>query len=89
MAEWIHIQIALGLPSTHVQLHAFAQRVLVIKGDIKPLGKRWVNQFIRRNPLIKAQRNQRIDSLQINGASTDIIKQWFCHGLGVGQGVRC
>jgi 4-hydroxybenzoate polyprenyltransferase len=79
LAEWIHTQVALGLPPTHVQLYAFAERVLVVKGDIKPLGKRWVNQFIKRNPSIKAQRNQRIDSLRINGTSTDIIKQWFRH----------
>ena len=79
LAEWIHTQVALGLPPTHAQLHAFAERVLVVKGDTKPLGKRWVNQFIKRNPSIKAQRSQRIDSLRINGASTDIIKQWFRH----------
>ncbi|OHW95288.1 transposase, partial [Colletotrichum incanum] len=31
-------------------------------GDTQPLGKRWVNAFIRRNPSIKVQRSRSIDS---------------------------
>ena len=79
LAEWIRIQAALGLPPTHQQLKSFAERILRIHGDLKPLGKNWVQAFIKRNPSVRVQRSRAIDSQRINGASTNVIRQWFKH----------
>ena len=35
--------------------------------------------FLRRNPSIKVQRSRSIDSRRVNGASTEVIRQWFKH----------
>jgi hypothetical protein len=77
LAKWVLIQASLGLPPTHSQLKEFAERVLQVKGDLQPLGKKWVQAFIRRNPSIKVQRAKSIDSKRVNGATTDIIRPWF------------
>ncbi|KZL73957.1 aldehyde reductase [Colletotrichum tofieldiae] len=77
LASWVQIQADLGLAPTHQQLKEFAQRILHAMGDTQPLGKRWVNAFIRRNPSIKVQRSRSIDSRRVNGASTEIIRDWF------------
>jgi len=55
----------------------FAQRVLAANGDLEPLGKKWMTGFLRRNPEIKTMRGKRIDSIRINGASTERIKGFF------------
>ncbi|KAK1852830.1 transposase [Colletotrichum chrysophilum] len=79
LAEWVRIQAALGLPPTHQQLKDFAERILQIHGDSQPLGKNWVQSFIKRNPSVRVQRSRAIDSQRINGASTNVIRQWFKH----------
>ncbi|OHW96941.1 transposase [Colletotrichum incanum] len=77
LANWVQIQADLGLAPTHQQVRVFAQRILHAMGDTQPLGKRWVDAFVRRNPSIKVQRSRSIDSRRVNGASTEIIRDWF------------
>ncbi|KAF6843604.1 transposase [Colletotrichum musicola] len=74
LASWVRIQADLGLAPTHEQVREFAQRILNAIGDTKPLGKRWINAFIRRNPSVKVQRSRSIDSRRVNGASTEVIR---------------
>ncbi|KAF4423590.1 hypothetical protein CFRS1_v004486 [Colletotrichum fructicola] len=50
LAEWVRIQAALGLPPTHQQLKEFAELILQNQGDSQPLGKNWIQSFIKRNP---------------------------------------
>lgn len=77
LTQWILTQAALGLPPTHAQVRSFVCRILATKGDLSPLGKRWLQGFLRRNPVIKTQRSKSIDSKRVNGATTDIIRRWF------------
>jgi 4-hydroxybenzoate polyprenyltransferase len=77
LANWVLTQEALGVPLTHAQIKEFAQRLLTIKGDYKSLGKRWMQAFLRRNPILKTKRFRNIDSQRVNGATTSIIKSWF------------
>jgi Tc5 transposase DNA-binding domain len=77
LANWVLTQEALRVPLTHAQIKEFAQRLLVLKGDDKMLGKRWIQAFLRRNPILKTKRFRNIDSQRVNGATTPIIKSWF------------
>jgi hypothetical protein len=77
LTQWILTQEALGLPPTHAQVRTFVSRILATKGDDSALGKRWLDGFLRRNPVIKTQRSKSIDSKRVNGATTDIIRLWF------------
>ena len=52
-------------------------RVLAAKRDVKPLGKRWMAGFIRRNPILRTKRQFWIDSVRVNGAISEVIKPWF------------
>lgn len=79
LAEWVRVQAALGLPPTHQQLKDFAERILQVHGDRQPLGKNWVQSFIKRNPSVRVHRSRAIDSQRVNGASTNIIRPWFKH----------
>ena len=77
LVEWVRIQAALGLPPTHQQVRDFADRILRLRGDPQGIGKNWFQAFLKRNPSIKVYRARPIDSQRINGASTDIIRDWF------------
>jgi 4-hydroxybenzoate polyprenyltransferase len=70
-------QEALGVPLTHGQIRQFATRLLEIKGDHKKLGKRWIESFLRRNPILRTKKARNIDSTRVNNATTAIIKSWF------------
>jgi hypothetical protein len=77
LTTWILAQEALGTPLTHGQIRQFAGRLLVIKGDTQELGKRWMAGFLRRNPILQTKRARNIDSVRVNGATTQVIKDWF------------
>ena len=62
---------------THGQIRQFVSRLLVIKGDHQRLGKRWLEGFLRRNPILRTKRARAIDSTRVNGATIAIIKSWF------------
>jgi len=77
LSNWVLAQEALGVPLTHGQIRQFAGRLLLIKGDNQPLGKRWMEGFLRRNPILRTKRARNIDSVRVNGATTSVIKDWF------------
>ena len=77
LSTWVLAQEALGVPLTHGQIRQFASRLLVIKGDHKELRKRWMEGFLRRNPILRTKKARNIDSVRVNGATTAIIKSWF------------
>ncbi|CCF31857.1 transposase, partial [Colletotrichum higginsianum] len=62
LAEWVRIQHALGVAPTHLQVRLFAERILHAMGDTEPIGKGWIQAFLKRNPSVKVQRSRPIDS---------------------------
>src|SRR5436190_20125014 len=77
LTSWILTQESLGLPPTHAQIKEVTQRILALKGDHKPLGKHWMQAFLKRNPAIRTKKHTTIDSQCVNGATTEVIKPWF------------
>lgn len=85
LADWILVQEALGVAPTHTQIRELAQRVLALHGNPMPLGKNWIESFLRRHTALRTKRQRRIDSQRINGASTEVIKSWFSTKLRIPQ----
>jgi len=77
LTKWVLTQEALGRSITHSQLKVFGERLCRLQNDDRPLGKRWIKRFLRRNPILKTKRQITVDSVRVNGATTDIIKAWF------------
>ena len=77
LTTWVLAQEALGIPLTHGQIRQFVGRILAIKGDYKKLGKRWMEGFLRRNPILQTKRSRSIDLVRMNGATIPIVKSWF------------
>lgn len=62
LAQWVLAQDKLGLPPTHDQIKNFAERVVKAGGDSQPLGKRWVDGFLPRNPGARFTREKPVAS---------------------------
>jgi hypothetical protein len=77
LTKWVLAQEALGSPLTHGQIKQFANRLFKIKGGTQELGKRWIEGFLRRNPVLRTKRARNIDSVRVNRATTAVIKDWF------------
>ena len=60
-----------------MQIRVFASRILAAWYDRLSLGKRWMTGFLCRNPVLKTKKQLRIDSVRVNGATSDILKTWF------------
>jgi plasmid maintenance system antidote protein VapI len=58
LAEWILVQNNLGLSLTRQQIKEFASRIVKEGGNDRPLGKRWIEGFLRRNPDIRTVRGR-------------------------------
>lgn len=50
-------------------LTAFAEAVLAGGGDHRPLGARWVDRFLRRNPTVKTKNSVLLDSARTRGST--------------------
>lgn len=77
LTQWVLTQQAIGLSPTHAQIRTFASRIIATRDNSLLLGKRWIAGFLRRNPVLKTQRQYRIDSVRVNNATIDIIRPWF------------
>ena len=77
LTQWVLTQESLGHPPTHTQIRLFAGKILHAKGDGQPLGRRWMEGFLRRNPILRTKKQLQIESVRVNGATTEVIKKWF------------
>jgi len=77
LADWVIFQANLGLPVTHTQIRGLAQRICVNYSKPQEFGKRWMAAFLRKYPILKTQRPQRIDSACIKQATEERIRPWF------------
>lgn len=58
LVDWVLAQASLTVPVTHQQLRNFVTLVLTRRGDEAPLGKNWVDGFLRRHPEIVARKGR-------------------------------
>jgi hypothetical protein len=77
LVKWISIQDSLGLAPTHRQIRGFVVRLLKSNNDLQPLGKHWLEGFIKRHPSIRTLRSKPIDSARVSGASIEAINSFF------------
>lgn len=53
LCGWAITETAAGNPPTQRKLCDMATKILVAKGDLRPLGRNWIDAFFRRNPELK------------------------------------
>ena len=77
LAQWIRIQGTIGYPPTHATIRFIASRILANDGDLKPLGRNWMEGFLKRNPSVKTMKGKSIESARLTNANVKIIQDFF------------
>jgi 4-hydroxybenzoate polyprenyltransferase len=77
LTKWILIQDSIGFPPTHARVKEIVQFLLCEEGDLDPIGKHWIEGFLRRNPEVRTLRGKRLDFLRAEGATADKVKEFF------------
>ena len=67
LCGWISEQEACGYAPTHKLVREIAVFMLKVSGDDEPLGKRWVQNFLKRNPRVATLLGKPIESSRIRG----------------------
>ncbi|KAL0934828.1 uncharacterized protein CTRU02_209419 [Colletotrichum truncatum] len=70
LANWALAQGSLGLAPTNTELKELAQRVLAVAGEFEPLGRNWMDGFLRRNPSLRTVRGKFIGSQLVEAVAT-------------------
>jgi len=65
LCDWIMDQERCGYAPSHSWAKEMASLFLVLTGDTKPLGKKWVPHFVKRNPCIASLIGKPIDAARI------------------------
>ena len=65
LCSWILDQEACGYAPSHAPMREMAGLMLSIGGDSKPLGRKWVPAFMKRNPSIASIIGKPIESARI------------------------
>jgi hypothetical protein len=75
--DWILEQETQGFPPSFARAREMATRILQLNGDTQPLGKKWINKFIRGHPRIKSVVGRPIEAARINGTHPDLIREFY------------
>ena len=59
VAGWVWVEAQLGRAPTRGRIREVAQQILVSTGDLRPLGKNWINSFMARNPTVKESKQSK------------------------------
>lgn len=66
IVEWIQRQERLGCAPSHSQIRSIMTKLLVQAGVNDPVGKRWVERFIKRRPEIQTKVGRMQEALRFN-----------------------
>ncbi|KAK2770828.1 transposase [Colletotrichum kahawae] len=77
LVSWVTTQGSLGVAPTHKQVNELASRIVRAGGDTRPLGRKWMEGFLRRNPVIKTLKVRAIDSKRVKDVNAAVIKDLF------------
>jgi hypothetical protein len=77
LLDWIIDQQVCGYAPSHTRMREMATLILAISGDSKPLGKDWVNTFIKRNSRVMSLIGKPIESAHIKDTQREKIIKFY------------
>jgi len=54
-----------------------ATEILVLRGDNRPLGRNWLQKFIKRHPKLHGRFVPPLDKERANTQTPEILSNWF------------
>ena len=66
-----------NLPPTHAVVKELAVEMMRENGDTRPLGKKWIQSFLKRNPRIITRMGTPIDGKRIEAADPKLVEEFY------------
>jgi hypothetical protein len=64
-------------PPSYARTRKMATQICVANGDVRPLGLKWLNRFMRRNPSIRSVIGRVIEAVRIDGTRPKVLQAHF------------
>jgi 4-hydroxybenzoate polyprenyltransferase len=77
LAQWILDEEKRGYAPSHPRIREMAAHVIRMNGDIQPLGKKWTDGFLHRNPHVKSKISKKVHANRINNANPESLQEHF------------
>lgn len=77
LVEWILEEDARGFPPSIPRAREMANRILRMNGDLDPIGKAWLSQFVRRNPRVHSVVGRRIEAPRAEVATPEQVRAFL------------
>ena len=78
LVQWILEQSDLGSAPSFARVREMVTFYLAeVYADTQPLGKKWMQAFLRRNPAVKSAIGRRIDNLRAQGTTVEAMQPFF------------
>jgi len=83
LTDWILEQSVHGCLPTHARVREMALRILQINGEREPLGRKWTEGFITRNPRVKNIIGQKSDSTFTRRSQPETLQGFFNNSTAI------
>jgi hypothetical protein len=77
LVQWILDEDSRAQPPSHPRVREMATRILRMNGDTRPLGRRWIPQFLARNPRVASIVGRKIESARTTASNYNTINEWL------------
>jgi hypothetical protein len=77
LVQWILDEDARACPPSHARAREMAILILRMNGDQNPLGKKWLLQFIQRNPRVASIVGKKIDAQRAETATPEQVREFL------------
>lgn len=77
LVEWILEEEARGYAPSHPRVREMASRILQMNGDTTPVGKRWIQHFIQRNPRVASIIGRPLEAARSTAATQEQIRAFL------------
>jgi len=77
LVRWILAEDSRGFPPSFARARQMASHMMAVGGDTAPLGKNWLQGFIRRNPQVKSTIGRPVELNRIKAATPEAIDDFL------------
>ncbi|KAI1003419.1 hypothetical protein K3495_g4787 [Podosphaera aphanis] len=79
LAKWILRLDFGGYPPSHAHAREMAVQILKLNSDHALLGKKWLSNFMQRNPEVFICIGRSIEASRIDGTHPDLLSEFYTH----------
>lgn len=77
VTDWCLNEEKAGRAPTRRQVVAFAEEILRQGGNLEPLGARWIDRYLKRNPRVHTKNSTLLDNARVHGSTSKTYEDFW------------